>query len=484
MIRLMRDAALLADIADSVMAERGFLLEFAQPVIEEIAALEAAPLRSSSRDLRSLPFFSIDNDDSKDLDQLTFAEKNAAGRDKIYVAIADVDELVKAGSQTDGYASHNTTSVYTPAKIFPMLPPKLSTDLTSLNPESDRNAVVVEMEVAEDGLFECMGVYPALVHNHAQLAYNNVTAFLEGRNTLNPKASALGEQIRLQDAIAQRIETFRNRQGALSFSTVEISPVIADGLALALEVREQNRAQTLIENFMIAANVSITRYLTAQKFPTLQRVVRTPERWDRIVELARSFGEPLPSEPDNKALRDFLVHRRQKEPESFPDLSLAIIKLVGRGEYVATFFGTEAEGHFDLALQDYAHTTAPNRRFPDLIMQRFLKSHFYGTALPYEKPQLTSLANHCTLKEDDATKVERHLRKSAAAIVLARQFGKEFPAMVTGAAAKGTWVRLRSPPVEGRLIEGYQGLDVGDHVRVKLAAVDVEKGFIDFTIAN
>ncbi len=479
---IMKDAATLSKIADQAMTERGFNLDFPPEVMAEIAPLTVSPPPISNfRDLRQLLFFSIDNDDSKDLDQLTYVEKTDSGKDRIYVAIADVDGIVKTGAQTDRYAAHNTTSVYTPAKIFPMLPPKLSTDLTSLNPGSDRSAIVVEMEVADDGLFERVDICPAWVRNHAKLAYNNVAGFLEGKDTLSVKISGLSEQIRLHDAIAQRIKDFRNRQGALSFSTIEVSPVIVDGLALALEVRDQNRAQMIIENFMIAANVTITRYLTELKLPTLRRVVRTPERWDRIVILAETYGEKLPSEPSNKALRDFLVKRRQKDSERFPDLSLAIIKLVGRGEYIASFIGQEAEGHFDLALQDYAHTTAPNRRFPDLIMQRLLKSHFYGTPLPYEKTQLLFLAKHCTEKEDDATKVERHLRKSAAAIVLSRQFGKVFPAMVTGAAPKGTWVRLRSPPIEGRLIKGFEGVDVGDHIQVKLAAVDIAQGFIDFS---
>lgn len=472
----------LTAIAQQAMVDRGFLIDFPKPVINEVAALSSSLPNGSIRDLRDKPFFSIDNDDSKDLDQLTYAEENG-NTTKIYVAIADVNYLVKKGTAIDQYALHNTTSVYTPTKVFPMLPLKLSTDLTSLNENTDRCSIVVEVNVDSEGSFALSTIYPALVRNHAKLTYNSLSAFLELDTPLShpiAKQPAFSEQIRLQDLIAQKIKKFRYRQGALSFGIIELKPVMMDGMVVGLEETVHNRANTLIENFMISANVSVTKYLVGQNIPTLRRVVRVPKRWDRIVDLAAELEYKLPSEPHSKALRDFLQLQRKRDPLHFPDLSLAIIKLIGKGEYVVGLPGVEQLGHFDLALQDYAHTTAPNRRFPDLVMQRLLHSAFTKAPLPYSENELSSIAQQCTKKEDDATKVDRRVRKSAAAMVLAPQVGHEFPAMVTGAGEKGTWVRLFNPPLEGKLVKGFQGLDVGNRITVKLINVDINNGFIDF----
>lgn len=468
------------------MVERGFIPAFPQPVLNELEkiTLPAEPFKISAvRDMRDRFFVSIDNDDSLDLDQLTFAEKPVNGKNKIYIAIADVDGLVKINSAIDHQAAHNTTSVYTPAKIFPMLPPKLSTDLTSLNENSDRSAIVVEVDVDQTGTYNPVDIYPAWVKNKAKLAYNGVAARLE-QNTPLPekyeKQAALIEQLTLQDEIAQRIKKYRFIQGALTFETIELQPIIVNGVPVKLEEKKANRADELIENFMIVANVAVTRYLSGKGMPTIRRIVKTPKRWDRIVELAAELGEKLPDEPDGKALQEFLIKQKKDAPEKFADLSLAIIKLVGRGEYVVGIPGKKTEGHFDLAIRNYSHTTAPNRRFPDLIMQRLLKCCFLNQKPPYSEIELNAIASHCTEKEDDATKVERRMIKSAAAMLLIDQIGRAFPAIVTGAGEKGTWVRLMTPPIEGKVTENFLGLDVGQRVMVKLTYVDIIKGFIDF----
>jgi exoribonuclease-2 len=471
----------LTEIAELAMRERGFFSEFPKQVENEVSALHSAaePRRAPIvRDMRQVLWVSIDNDDSLDLDQLTFAQKGMAGIDKIFIAVADVDSLVKKGSAIDRYAGHNTTSVYTPTKNFPMLPPKLSTDLTSLNPDVDRSAVVVEIDVDQNGEFIHWEIYPAAVRNKGKLTYNKVAAFLEhGQKSYSPE---INTQLTLQDEIAQRILAYRIQAGALSFASIEVEPLVRDEWAIGLVERVQNRAHHLIENFMIAANVAVSRFHADKKLPTIRRIVRQPERWERIVALAQEKGTRLPNKPDSKALRDFLTAQEKKDPERFPDLSLAIIKLIGRGEYVLGLPGEIPPGHFDLALLYYAHSTAPNRRYPDLIMQRLLKSYLYSDPLPYTHAELTSIATRCTEKEDDATKVERRVRKSAEAMVLSSQIGHTFPAFVTGASPKGTWVRLLIPPIEGKLVQGFQGVDVGDRVSVKLIKVDIANGFIDF----
>lgn len=475
----------LRAIARRVMIERGFLPDFSPAVKGELARIQAAVTDGDpdARDLRTLLWCSIDNDDSRDLDQLTVAEALPGGTVKILVAIADVDTLVKQGSAMDAHARHNTTSVYTAAEVFPMLPERLSTDLTSLGDGEERPALVVEMAVQENGEVVDEALYRAMVRNHAKLAYNGVAAWLEGPGPIPDRAAAvpgMEAQLRLQDAVAQRLSGLRHRHGALSLRTIEARPVFEGDVLTDLRVEQTNRARVLIEDFMIAANGVTARYLQRQGVPSLRRVLRSPERWGRIVELAAGLAERLPPEPDAGALEAFLAKRRNADPLRFPDLSLAIVKLIGRGEYVVEFPGQAAPGHFGLAVQAYTHATAPNRRFPDLIAQRLLKAALVRHPVPYAKEELQELALHCTEAEDRATKVERQVGKSAAALLLEPRIGERFDGLVTGASAKGTWVRILQPPVEGKLVRGAEGLDVGDQVRVELIGADVDQGYIDF----
>lgn len=367
-----------------------------------------------------------------------------------------------------------------------MLPVALSTDLTSLNEDQDRVAVVADMVFGADAALATCDIYRAHVRNHAKLAYRSLAAWLEGQGPAPKRLleiPGLAENLRLQDGVAQRLAASRHRVGAFTLETLEAKAVF-DGDAIAdLDLDQKNRARQLIEDFMIAANGVTATYLEAKKFPSLRRVLRSPERWDRIVHLASGFRDRLPSQPDAAALEAFLARRRQADPEKFPDVSLAVVKLIGRGEYTLDLPGSAAPGHFGLAVKDYTHSTAPNRRFPDLITQRLLKAAMTGTALPYTIPELEGLAKHCTQREDDATKIERRVRKSAAALLLSGRMGEAFDAIVTGASDKGTWVRLFHPPTEGRLVRGVGGLDVGDHLRVRLTHTDVERGFIDFARA-
>lgn len=476
---------ILQNIAHRAMLDRGLLPDFSAAALAELDRIRApADVNDGSvRDLTALLWASIDNDDSRDLDQLTVAETLPGGRVKIRVAVADVDALVKDGSAIDEYARHNTTSVYTAAEIFPMLPEKLSTDLTSLNFAEVRLAVVVEMVIGADGALQGSDIYRARVRNQAKLAYNSVAAWLDGRGPLPDGIAAvkgLAENLRVQDQIAQSLKNLRHAHGALSLETIEAKPVFDGDQIRDLEVEEKNRAKEIIEDFMIAANGVTARYLAAAKFPSIRRVVRTPKRWDRLVALAQEHQFRLPANPDSKALDEFLVSQKAADPLRFPDLSLAVIKLLGAGEYVAELPGDAAPGHFGLAVRDYAHSTAPNRRYTDLITQRLLKAAIAGSAAPYSFAELDELAKHVTAEEDAANKVERQVGKSAAAILLEARIGEQFDAIVTGAADKGTWVRLLTVPVEGRVVRGFEGIDVGDRVRVQLVSVDVERGFIDF----
>jgi exoribonuclease-2 len=475
---------MLAAIARRAMIERGLEPDFTAMAQRELTAIAgAAEATGVVRDLRNQAWASIDNDDSRDLDQLTVAEPLADGQIRIRVAVADVDALVRKTSAIDGHAARNTTSVYTPAVIFPMLPEALSTNLTSLNEDQDRLAVVADMVFGADGSLTGSELYRARVRNHAKLAYRSVGAWLEGQGPAPRRISeipGLDANLRLQDGAAQRLTNLRHRHGALHLETIEPKVVFAGDDLSDLELDQKNRATQLIEDFMIAANGVTATFLAAKDFPSLRRVLRSPERWDRIVQLASGFGDRLPGEPDAVALETFLDRRRKAAPERFPDLSLAVVKLIGRGEYALELPGGKADGHFGLAVRDYTHSTAPNRRFPDLITQRLLKAAIAGEPPPYAIPELEELAQHCTTREDDATKVERHLRKSAAALLLSDRIGQSFDAIVTGASPKGTWVRVLRPPAEGRLERGSQGLDVGDPVRVKLIHTDIERGFIDF----
>jgi VacB/RNase II family 3'-5' exoribonuclease len=438
---------------------------------------------SGVRDLRGLLWVSIDNDDSRDLDQISVAESLPDGVVKILVAVADVDAAVKKGSAIDNHSQHNTTSVYTAAEIFPMLPEKLSTDLTSLNEGEDRLAIVIEMVIDQEGMLLRSDLYRAVVRNHAKLAYNSVAAWLEKEGPIPGRIAAvagLDDQIRIQDRAAQGLRKVRHHHGALSLETIEAIPVFDGDQLRDLEIERSNRAKELIEDLMVAANGVTANYLSARGLPSLRRVLREPERWQRICELASGLGERLPLEPDAVALEKFLANQKKADPLRFPDLSLSVIKLMGKGEYVADLPGETPPGHFGLAVRDYTHSTAPNRRFPDLVTQRLLKAAMAGKPVPYSDDELKDVANHCTIMENEANKVERRVRKSAAALLLESRIGEKFDAIVTGASEKGTWVRIFHPPVEGKLVHGFDGLDVGDRVRVELIRTDVEQGFIDF----
>jgi VacB/RNase II family 3'-5' exoribonuclease len=481
--------ASLQRIAQRVMVEKGLAPDFSARALTELAAIHgpAVATDKNTRDLRSLLWCSIDNDDSRDLDQLTVAEALSGGAIKILVAIADVDALVKQPSALEDHARQNTTSVYTAARTFSMLPEKLSTDLTSLNFEADRLAMVIEMVITTDGSLQGSDIYQAIVRNRAKLAYNSVAAWLEGKAPIPPAISAvagLDGNIRLQDRVAQKLKSVRHAQGSLDLETIQTHPVFDGDELKALKIDQTNRARDLIADFMIAANGVTARFLAAKKYPSLRRVVRVPKNWDRIVELAGEHGTHLPKTPDSKALEQFLLSARDADPLRFPDLSLSVVKLLGAGEYTAQFPGNATDGHFGLAVKDYEHSTAPNRRYPDIITQRLLKSALAGMPLPYTNDDLTALAKHCTDQEAAAKKVERQVAKSAAAMLLSSQIGAQFDAIVTGASEKGTWVRIFQPPVEGRLADGFGGMKVGDKLRVQLIRTDVERGFIDFKKVN
>ena len=469
-------------VAHEAMRERGLLPDFSHDVIAEVNALHEAARDPSARDMRHLPWASIDNDDSRDLDQLSVAaDKASANEDTIFVAIADVDALVKKGSDVDAHAATNTTSVYTAAEVFPMLPEKLSTDLTSLNPDADRLAVVVEMTVDEGGAVTRSSIYRATVRNHAKLAYNSVAPWLDGRAPPPPALAAvagLDEQLRRQRRVAERLKRKREARGTLELDTLEARPILRDRTLADLAPDESNHAKELIEDFMVAANGVVARFLKSKGVAFIRRILHTPERWDRIVLLARQFGERLPSQPDALALDAFLRKRRAAEPDTFPDLSLAVVKLLGSGEYAVD--GPEGTGHFALAVEDYTHSTAPNRRYPDLVTQRLLKASLNGNPSPYSRAELAALAMHCTEQQKDAAKVERQVAKSAAAQILSSRIGATFRGIVTGASEKGTWVRISHPTTEGRVARGGEGLDVGDRVTVKLLRTDIDRGFIDF----
>ncbi|HMC76392.1 MAG TPA: RNB domain-containing ribonuclease [Vicinamibacterales bacterium] len=481
----------LERIARSAMVTYGLEPDFPPAALAQLAATPDDARRHGGadgglRDLRDLPWSSIDNDDSRDLDQLEVCVGDQDAPARVLIAIADVDALVQKDSPLDRHAALNTTSVYTPAIIFPMLPPALSTDLTSLNQDQDRAAMVIDMTIDGGGAIVASDVYRALVRNKAQLAYHAVADWLEGSGPPPPamtRVPGLEAQVRRQDAIAARLRDRRADEGALEFARSELKPVVdGDGVS-ELRTETTNRAKSIIENFMVAANGITVRFLTERGFATIRRIVRSPERWARIVDLASQHGGSLPGSPDAPALQQFLRDRRAAEPDTFQDLSLAIIKLLGRGEYVAES-AAEPSAHFALATGTYSHSTAPNRRFPDVVIQRLLKAAIAKRPAPYQLPELRRLADHCTKQEDAANKVERLTGKAAAALWLTPQIGKTFDAIVTGAGPKGTWVRLVPTPVEGRLERGFEGLDVGDRVRVRLVSTDPRRGFIDFARAT
>jgi exoribonuclease-2 len=463
------------------MIERGFIPDIPADAQRQVDGIHVTP-DPTRRDLTGLLWSSIDNDDSRDLDQIEWAER-AGSRIRVLVAIADVDSAVSKGTPVDRYAAHETTSVYAGVHTFPMLPERLSTDLTSLSEGGDRAAVVIEFAVADDGTFDSTSIYQARVRNHAQLTYNAVGAWLEGTAAAPAKVAAspgLQAQLKLQDEAAQRLRKARHRLGALTFDRVEAQPVMTNGHVTAIAARVPNRAGHLIEDFMIAANETMAQTLKAAGVSSIRRVVKEPERWARIVTLAQSLGEKLPPEPDSGALNTFLMRRKKADPDHYEDLSLSVLKLMGPGEYVLSSAGDPGLGHFGLAAHDYTHSTAPNRRFADLVMQRLLKALAAHAPAAYADEDLDAIARNCTLREDGARKVQRNMLKRMAAVALANRIGQRFNAIVTGANEKGVFARVLDPPVEGRVVRGEQGLDVGDRLRVTLLATDPGRGYIDF----
>jgi len=479
----------LQQIARRAMISRGLEPDFPTALLAELKEITvpATYKPEMAKDLSGLRWCSVDNPDSLDLDQLTYAEQLPDNKVRLLVAIADVDALVAKQSNIDRHARQNTASIYTIAELFPMLPEKLSTDFTSMRLGEDRCAVVVEMVIDEDGAVQQSDVYCATVFNYAKLQYESLGAWLEGNDSIPlevRKIEGLDDNIHLQDRIAQKMKDLRYEHGALEFETIEAKPVF-DGDALSeMKAELKNRAKSLIEDFMIAVNGATARYLEAKNFPSLRRVVRTPKRWDRIVELASEHGFSLPEKPDSKTLSAYLKFIKQNDPEHFVEMSISVLKLLGSGEYVVEIPGSVSEGHFGLAVKDYTHSTAPNRRYPDLVTQRLLKSAIAGLPVPYSVEELEEIAHHCTVKEDDVRKVERQVEKSAMAMLMKPRIGEVFDAIVTGASPKGTWVRLYHPHAEGKLVSGFNGLKVGNKLKVRLTEIDVEEGFIDFERVN
>jgi exoribonuclease-2 len=480
----------LKDLARQDMYRRGFHPDFTDQVRAELADLDSAashPIaRAEIRDLRSLLWSSIDNDTSRDLDQIEVAESLPNGEVRILIGIADVDSLVSRGSAIDLHAQSEATSVYTGVETFPMLPQQLSEGITSLLEGVERLSVVIEFTIDPAGAVHSGSAYVSRVRNQAQLTYSGTGPWLEGAGGPPAKiagSSALQDQIRLQDEAAQRLRAARHRLGALNIDSIETVPILSDGQVTGIHQVQKNRAAQLIEDFMIAANGVIARLLSDSDVSSIRRVVKTPERWDRIVELARGLGEQLPDQPDARALSAFLLKRKTLDPVHSPDLSLAVIKLMGPGEYVLQSAGDQAQGHFGLAAHDYTHSTAPNRRYADLVTQRLVKAVLDKQAGPYSDDQLETIARNCTLKEDAARKVERDMRKRIAAVALGDRIGETFRAVVTGVTPKGTFVRTLDPPADGLVVRGDKGLDVGDQIRVVLVDTDPERGFIDFARA-
>lgn len=472
----------LSAAARQEMLEHGFEPEFSPAVESQLAGIAAQPSDGGLKDLTALLWSSIDNDDSRDLDQIEWAERVAGGV-RVLVGIADVDSLVARSTPIDLHAARETTTVYAGIRTFPMLPEKLSTDLTSLSEGADRPAIVIEMLVAADGSIASSSTYPALVRNRAQLTYSAVGPWLEGTAAAPGKVAAsapLQAQLKLQDEAAQALRTERHRLGALTFDRAEAQPVITNGQVRDIAARLANRASQLIEDFMIGANEVMARRLRDAGVSSIRRVVKAPERWARIVDLAEQYGDKLPPEPDAGALNAFLMRRKQADAVHYADVSLSVLKLMGPGEYVASRPGDTGQGHFGLAAQDYTHSTAPNRRFADLVTQRLLKALTAKAAPPYTDDELDGIAQNCTLKEDAARKVQRDMTKRIAAVALQHRVGQSFSAVVTGVTPKGVFVRIVDPPVEGRLMRGDQGVDVGDRLQVTLLGADPQRGFIDF----
>jgi exoribonuclease-2 len=462
------------------MIHEGFQPDFPPSVTAEVNSFHAAAvLNGAVRDLRDLLWSSIDNVESRDLDQIEWAEAVPGGNIRVRVGVADVDAVVAATSATDAHARANTTSVYSGGPVFPMLPERLSTDLTSLGQDADRRAIVIEYVVASDGRVVASDICQAMVRNKAQLNYDQVGSWLQSSSPAPFKLAGLGEQLRLQHEASRRLKALRKEHGALVLDREESAPVVVDNAVQGFAIMRDNPARDLIESFMVAANVAMAEFLRARNCLCLRRVVRTPKRWDRIQALAAQAGAKLPDAPDARALNEFLAQRRQADPDHFPELALGVLKSLGPGIYEVEHPGAEHEGHFALAVDDYSHSTAPNRRYADLAMQRLLKATLSAAPAPYSESALSDLAAHCTERESAARHVERFMKKVAAAIMLAPQAGRVFDAIVTGVSPKGTFARLLTVPAEGRVMRGERGLDIGDKVRLRLAGVDAGKGFID-----
>jgi exoribonuclease-2 len=472
-----------------VMQAHGFRPDLPAEAQQQLAQIQAHPpqavVSGDVRDLRDLLWSSIDNDTSRDLDQIEVAQTLPDGTTKVLIGIADVDAFVAKHTPIDEHAAQQTTTVYTGIRNFSMLPEALSTGMSSLLENHDRLSVVIEFVVG-NGQVQSSDIYRALVRNKAQLAYNGVGDWLEGSATAPPKVGVSAElqaQLELQNQIAQALRSERFRRGALNIDTIEVRPILMNDKIVDIARQEKNPATDLIEDFMIAANGVVARMAETKKISSIRRVVKVPERWDRIVALAAQTGDKLPADPESKALNDFLVKRKAADPDHFADLSLTVIKLMGPGEYVLERPGDVEQGHFGLAVQDYTHSTAPNRRFADLVTQRIIKATLKNQSPPYSDSELSGIANNCTLKEDAARKVEREMAKRIAAVAMSNRIGQTFDAIVTGATPKGTFVRVLQPHVEGLLAQGQQGADVGDRLRVKLIRTDPQHGFIDFARA-
>jgi exoribonuclease-2 len=472
------------------MLEAGFTPDFEKTVVTEIKQLESNPpiaKDGKQHDLRSLLWSSIDNPDSRDLDQLEYVEQQSDGKARVMIAIADVDSYVPKGSASDQHAFHNTTSIYTGIATFPMLLDDLSFNLTSLIQDVDRLAIVIDLLIDQKGTLASQDVYLALVRNRAKLDYPSIGAWFENGGNPPDKVAVvpgLKEQLLLQNEVKERIRTLRREQGSLHLQTQEAQTVVEDGKILDIQEVDDNQARDLIENFMVSANIGISHFLESKKLPSLRRVVKTPERWPKIVEIAAGYGVELPAKPDAKSLSSFLLDRKDADPIRFPDLSLAIVKLLGRGEYTVEIPGQPDAGHFALAVHDYTHATAPNRRYVDLATQRLVKSVLSGQSTPYTVEELNGVATQCTEREHAAKKVERIMRKVAAAVYLSKHIGESFDAIVTGKNEDGTYARLLKPPAEGKIVKGDGELDVGDKVRLKLLSADPDQAFIDFALVK
>jgi exoribonuclease-2 len=474
--------------AKGIMMAVGFQPDFPPSIAEQLSQIKAHPPALAAappvRDLRTLLWSSIDNDTSKDLDQIEVAERLPDGGVKVMVGIADVDAFVGKNTPIDQHAARETTTVYTGVCNFPMLPNELSTGASSLLENVDRPAIVTEFVVASGGSITASDVYRAIVRNRAQLTYNAVGAWLEGTAAAPPKVAASAElqaQLKLQDEVAQALKKLRYEHGALNIDTSEVHPVVLNEQVVDVVKQEKNRATDLIEDFMIAANGVVAHML--EQISSLRRIVRTPAHWDGIVRLAAAHGASLPAQADSKALNDFLMQQKAADPDHFADLSLAVIKLMGPGQYVLERPGDPEAGHFGLAVQDYTHSTAPNRRFADVVTQRLIKSWLDKKPGPYSDEELSRIATNCTQKEDAARKVEREMTKRLSAVAMCHRIGETFDAMVTGVTPHGTFVRVLQPHIEGLLAQGQQGLHVGDKVRAKLTRTDVQHGYIDFVKA-